>query len=424
MNHRFLCTVAVVLTVFISGANGGADAAHSHTGYSYKRSLTIPGNSPVREHYEWRSFTIPAQMFGRLNASCSDIRILGVGSGGDTVEAPYLLRRMEADTTLIETPCTLINRSSTPQAQYVTLQSNLPNPTEWMRLDIEHDEFDWQVSLEGSHDGRTWFMLKENARVVSIRNDGGSYRYTDIHYPRSDYTTFRLAFKTRQTVTLNGAKLLRREGKRANYQRQTAGVQTIPTKEKNITVYRAELPYHLPVSSVALQVRNSYDFFRPLRIEALLDSVKTSKGWIENYVPVISSVITSFDTSAFRFPLHTAKVFRVMVENGDNEPLRIDSAVFQIPEHQVIARVEDGRAYTAVYGYTRAAYPDYDVVHYQEKIPDKVEVLILGEEESQQQVNTAEPASPLMNNKLWLWAVVILVIAVVGYFTYGMMTKA
>ena len=64
--------------------------------------------------------------------------------------------------------------------------------------------------------------------------------------------------------------------------------------------------------------------------------------------------------------------------------------------------------------------PQYDLMNFQENIPTEVNQAKIGEI-----IYLKEPKteSTFLNNKLWLWAILILIIAILAYSSLGMLKK-
>ncbi|MDP2364384.1 MAG: DUF3999 domain-containing protein, partial [Ignavibacteria bacterium] len=63
----------------------------------------------------------------------------------------------------------------------------------------------------------------------------------------------------------------------------------------------------------------------------------------------------------------------------------------------------------------------YDIVNFKDKIPTALSYISLGNEESISQ-NQMED-SPLFENKLWLWLIMIVMILIIGWFSLSMIRK-
>lgn len=112
---------------------------------------------------------------------------------------------------------------------------------------------------------------------------------------------------------------------------------------------------------------------------------------------------------------------RLIINNLDNEPLKITGIDVDGPAVELIAEMEPGNTYL-FYGNRGLSAPYYELKHFEEKIPTASAVATLGEEESIAAPQTK--ISALFENKFWLWGIMIVVIGLLGFFTLRMMKGA
>jgi hypothetical protein len=75
-----------------------------------------------------------------------------------------------------------------------------------------------------------------------------------------------------------------------------------------------------------------------------------------------------------------------------------------------------------LYGNKNVRKPQYDLVHFQQKMPQKAVQLSLQDEQIIAQSKTKQ-ASPLFMDEKWLWAIMLNIIAVLGWFSLKMLQK-
>src|SRR5690606_8192993 len=77
--------------------------AQMHT-YHYKRPLSGVNAT-------WHRIVLPEEMFSRLSADLSDLRIYGISANNDTIETPYLLNIDHTQQKQEDLPFRMINES-------------------------------------------------------------------------------------------------------------------------------------------------------------------------------------------------------------------------------------------------------------------------------------------------------------------------
>jgi len=88
------------------------------------------------------------------------------------------------------------------------------------------------------------------------------------------------------------------------------------------------------------------------------------------------------------------------------------------PEVKLVSKLGGGDVYL-YYGKKNASAPSYDLAYFQEKIPTALKAVNAGAEENM--TEPVEQTSPLFENQVWLWGIMIGVIALLGFFTLRMM---
>jgi hypothetical protein len=112
-----------------------------------------------------------------------------------------------------------------------------------------------------------------------------------------------------------------------------------------------------------------------------------------------------------------AKEFLMEVDNGDNPPLKFSALNTEQRPRYLVAFLEKEVDYQLLAGNPRAAMPGFDLALFKDSIPTSLPTLQYGPIRR----NTAVLATtPVLN---WLWAVIIGVLLVVGFFTYRLMQE-
>lgn len=380
-------------------------------GYSYKRELQGVKNT-------WHSVSIPIDMFSKISPVFSDIRIVGVTDKNDTIEAPYIIALSEDKFTKKEIAFNRINESKNEQGYFFTFEVPTSTTINQIELELGQQNFDWRVLLEGSQNQQQWFSIIDNYRILSIDNEQTHFQFTKLIIPNSKYRFYRLCIKSNEKPYLSSAKILldeRVDGNLVSYKVQSSKIETV----KKETIIEIGLQSVVPVCFVDINIKDGFDYYRPVRIEYLADSVNTDKGWKYTYFSIESGTVNSFEKNEFRFSSTFAKRFRIVIDNQDNKPLTIDSVSVKGYKYELKARFTESAKYFIFYGNKNAYAPSYDIALFTDKIPTTLSTLTfaneqyIGKEEKQK-------GNPLFQNKLWLWGIMLVIIALLGWFSLRM----
>ena len=80
----------------------------------------------------------------------------------------------------------------------------------------------------------------------------------------------------------------------------------------------------LPVSYLDIDIKNDYDYYRPMSIKYARDSVKFYEGWQYEYSSIFDGTLHSaWDESFNLLTNRTLQKLRFIIHNQDNTPLTI-----------------------------------------------------------------------------------------------------
>ena len=387
------------------------------TDYRYKREIT-----GVEDR--WHRVEIPDEVYEKLEYPLNDIRIFGITDDKDTIESAYLIDVQRTKKTSDSRPYELLNKVRNARGYYYTLRLSTDVDINEIDLSFDRHNYDWEITIEGSHDQYDWYVIAEDARILSIRNAYADYRYTRIRFPRTRYRYYRLFFPVRSNPRLivpNVVFNTVEDGKTKQY--NVAKQKVTEKREAKQTVINVTLDHAVPVHRIKVNTGNDFDYYRPVEVEFVRDSVKTEKGWKYEYALLGQSMLSSLEDDEMEFLGNVAKHIRITIDNHDNQPLSIENVEVRGYVHELVARFTDPAKYYLVYGGVDLDVPNYDIDYFVDKIPDTLSVVTAGEEVFMGMDGTADAVEgePLITSKWWLWGLMCIVIAVLGWFTLKMM---
>lgn len=385
--------------------------------YSYKQELS--GISDT-----WHTIKLPNVVMEKTNARLTDLRIYGLQTN-DTIEAPFLIRSTADKVVNEKIPFKQLNTTFNDSGYFVTFEVPMKETINRIETTFKQTNFDWQLKLEGSQNQEDWFTLLDNHRILSIKNAQTNYQYTDLIFPEAKYRYYRIQLKTKEKVNLTTAKLLQRKVTPGTF--QTHPIKGSFQKDNSttkLTEFIVFLDMPLSVSQLKLTVQEDFDYYRPITIQALTDSVPTSNGYRYNYRTLTSGTLNSIESNEFTFPHTVTQQLKIIIKNQDNQPLTIGNVTVQGHLHQLIARFTEPGDYILVYGNKSARKPQYDIQRFTTNIPAFPNELVLGERQTLDKTHLqGKETKPLFENPIWLWLIMGLVILMLGGFTISMLRK-
>ena len=385
--------------------------------YNYKRELK--GISA-----QWHKIILPDEVFGKISQDLTDIRILGITASQDTIEAPYFLQLTTPEISSKEVEFNLLNTSYNDKGHYFTFEIPTTASINQINLDFSQKNFDWRVNLEGSQNQVDWVTVVENYRILSIKNEVTDFQFTKLTFPSSKYRFFRLFIDSKEKPDLTFASITQNEttdGTFSNYTiKQLNNKENKQTKQTEIDI---ELQMPVSVGYLKIEVNASFDYYRPITIQYLTDSIKTQQGWAYNYNTLASGTLHSMENNEFKFNSKTVQKLKIFISNQDNQPLTIHAIQVKGYVHELLARFTVPATYFLIYGNPKVAKPNYDINRFTDNVPATLTTLALGDELPITKEETPSIA-PLFKNKIWLWAIMGLIILLLGFFSIKMLQKS
>lgn len=377
--------------------------------WSYRRKVTDI-------HQEgWFSIQLIPDIFQHASPSLHDIRVLSIAK--DTVEIPYVLNVRETQFESESVSLSIMNESRKEGIYYVTFL-NSGKAINQIDLEFEESNYFATVRLEGSQNNKEWFEIVDEQKIFSVNNSFEQYSYNELHFPVSKYDYFRIAVTSQTALHFVRGSFKNLQERAGTYVTIEHKSNIKQDKRARQTVIDLKLNYFQPVSKITMDIPSEKDYYRSASIEVLTDSFKTEKGWMKNYQNVYSGYFTSIHPNEINFAYAITSEVRVIINNLDNTPLKIDNIKAEGPVVELITTLNPTETYL-YYGNKDAYKPSYDIEHFRNKIPPAPAKASLGGEEIL--VAQTEKVTAFFENKNILYGIMIAIIAVLGFFTLRMM---
>ncbi len=368
----------------------------------------------------WHSLRIPDDMYAHINRNFSDIRIAGLMANGDTVEVPYLVKERLDRQSKKELDVEITNRYKKPNFYYYEFRAKSNEPVNQVVLDVVSTNFNWLITLEGSSDKKRWHTIIKEHRIIGIEEHGFSYKYAKLSFDTVRYTYFRVKIPAFITPRLNGIKLyhmVKEKGKRNHPVIDSLHIEN--RKEKQETIIDVRLKEAVPLAYLRVQVLDSIDFYRPIEIRYALDSFRRDSVWHYKYRSLYTGTLSSLDTTGFRFPNRVVKYLHLNIRHYDNAPLSIKGIALHGFHYDLVARFDKPANYYLYYGNPKARMPSYDIGRFTASIPKSPPLVKLAPPVKITSQETDTETLRIAN--YWLWAIMLVAIGVLGWFSFNML---
>ena len=209
-----------------------------------------------------------------------------------------------------------------------------------MHLDFGMKNFDFKVVLEGSNDQKVWFQILNDARVLNISNSEANYSYTDLLFESCQFSFYRLRLKSKVNPGLTSVSI-EKESEYTPPVKVELDIETkhfFNNKKRNQTIVEIAFKELTAFTEIKLDVNLNFEFYRPLIIEGLVDSVKTDKGWKKSWSLIYTGTISSLEEPVFQFPLAKYQLIRTTISNYENQPIHINEATISCELPELVVR--------------------------------------------------------------------------------------
>lgn len=408
-NKSYYLLFLIVFVAYMQGSGQIPD-------YKYTRAISgLKG--------EWNKIILPDDIYKNISKDFSDIRIFGITEKNDTLEIPYLLKHSGDEVIIQDVSFNVINQTKNSNGYFYTFENTTNSLINHIELEFNATNFDWKVKLEGSNDQISWFTIIEDYRIVSIKNNQTSFSFSKLVFPDSKFSFFRLSINSQENPQLAKAKVsLTKTSKATNKKYQIKSLTTKQDKTSKQTEITITLTNPVPINSVNVLTDNNTSYYRKLQVGSCADSIKYKNVWHKNYETVAMTYLNSTNKKPINCEAAITDNLLVSIDNEDNPPLNIKSIEILGSAYELIGRFPSAKSYYLTYGNNTVYAPNYDLKYFKDSVPTEINSVTLNKETLN--TGTIPPSvEPLFKNKLWLWAIILLLVLVLGYFSLKMIKK-
>jgi hypothetical protein len=382
--------------------------------FKYRRSLDGIEN-------QWHTMWLPEDLYQHAQPELADLRIFGITSDHDTIEAPYLIREQRGGSNFSYVKFKILNQTHKNNHYFYTFKVPEDNIINHMVLKFDNPNYDLTVYIEGSNDQKEWFEFSDNYRILSIHDGQIDYEHNEIYFKPARYNYFRINFKTdikpgKLTATL--AKMSIDSGRYYTY--EPSGLKLSYDKTSKNSVLEVDLPGYVPVSYIDPIVKVNTDYYRRYVLECATDSFLTqNKQWKYYFKTVSTGTISSLGSNTIRFENQITKHIKMTIFNYDNPPLSIPDVIVKGNANELIVRFDTVARYFLYYGNPQLPPPYYDINVFEHHIPKNLIPIKPSKEEILDRNNVImhEPKTRIG----FLWMAIGVIILMLGGFTIHMM---
>jgi hypothetical protein len=269
------------------------------------------------------------------------------------------------------------------------------------------------ASLSGSNDGRQWYIVEENITLQRGIREKENY-IQKVIFPFIGYRYLKLRINNKGTDPLAIIKAgVFKESPLADESRfkfhpGTSYLQRDSSDGNSYVWIRNDLAY--PVNKIDIDLTGPRFYKRPVKIfDAQVQGNLNFLGEAE---------LNPAQEPVIRVNAGKTNELLLVIQNGENPPLKFNSVKTSgiIPE--IIAYLEKGKNYLLLAGDSMLKSPDYELRHFRDSIPAVSPILNIGPVEA---INTVQ--KPVEGKNSWLWPSIIVMVLVLGLLAFKLLKE-
>lgn len=359
------------------------------------------------------------EWMGLSRNDLGDIRLLD--SAG--VEVPYVLREQALDRASSFVPYELLRNEVLPKATVIELERPADRQLEYLEIWVRPADVQKEARITGSDDRAHWYMVKDQHLLSQGARGDPPHQVLSVRLPRSDYRYFRIALNDSLTPPMRVLGIGHFVG-------------SAPVRR-----FAPSIPLHMEQQDSARSTRLKVSNAHPLAMDRLRFTVSDTtafrrtgqlRAWhtttyregrrtrtVRQASTVATFTIASDLAPVIDLPTIRADTFDLVIDNGDDRPLHFTRLEALVAERLLVAQLDPGNRYRLTTGDADRNAPQYDMAHFAEDLAAPVDTLAPGAPEA---IPAQAASSPDFDPaKWWIWAVIIVLMAGMGWMAVRML---
>ncbi len=360
---------------------------------------------------------VDTTIWAHARPDLGDVRLYSAGT-----EVPYVLQIGSGATVREQVDCKVLQPATVAGNTQFILDMTRTELYSTVHLELKSKDFVARARIEGANDvhSKEWALLGSST-LYDFTSENLGHNST-LQMPDATFRYLRVTLDGPvKPDEVTGAKTGVGRDEAARW--VTVAEHPTITQQGRDTVLSFSLPAKVPVERIQFDIDGSQvNFLRPVEVQSELQGVD-AKDRTEQLVG--SGTITKIhmlrggkkidqEDSSIRLFAPGQGTLKIIVHNGDDQPLKINGAQLQQVERRIYFQAPAVSQATLYYGNERLTAPNYDYAKLFQMDPAAAETRLLAEE-----VNTAYQKPP--DPRPWserhpaaMWAALIAAILVLG----------
>lgn len=386
-----------------------------HSSAQFKYSVQL---NSVKET-GFYSIPITPELGSYLKTDLSDLRIIDENKQA----VPYIIdmpleRRIHDVVLLFDQK--IINKTTIGSKTTIIIENPDIQGLSNFSFELKNAAAERTGSLSGSDNNKDWFVILDSFILQASGEYTKSTHSQLINFPASNYKYFRLTINNEEKKPLNIIKIgstmapsLMDSTEQAFFKNPSPAFLQKDTNQYSLLTIAFSRPFQ--INKVQLSFTGQAFYKRKAKFFTKLNG-SLSSTWYSREEHNI--VISSDNFSGYSIPIIKADTIYLLIENGDNPPLKVSYVSTEVVTRNIIAQLEKDKFYSLLLDNRDAVKPEYDLEQFKDSITNYTPVGIKSIAPLVQiEADNKEPP-----NKQWIWPVIIVVLAILSFLTWKLTT--
>jgi hypothetical protein len=372
---------------------------------------------PVKET-GFYSITVTPELGSYLKPDLSDLRIIDEKKQW----VPYVINmpfeKRIHDVILFNQK--IISKSTIGSKTVIVIENSEETELSNFLIELKNAAAERIGSLSGSDNNKDWFVILDSF-ILQVSEEYSKSSYSQlINFPTSAYKYFRLTINNEEKKPLNILKIgssmapsLIGSSEHPFLKNPPAEFLQKDTNQYSLLTIAFDRPFQINKFQVSFTGQAFYK--RKAKIFTKINKDIYSTWHSQQHHDI---VISSDFFSGYSIPMAKTDSLYILIENGDNPPLKASFLSTEVINRNIIAQLEKGKTYSLLLDDPDAVKPVYDLELFKDSIVNHAP-LSIKRIEPLPQTKTENKAQ---TNKQWIWPVILLVLALLSFLTWKLTT--
>jgi hypothetical protein len=395
----FICSV-----IFLNGSKA----------QEFKREAALP----AVEKEQFYKILLDPQISSQLRSDYGDLRIYNQ----DGQETPYLIKRSSIvykenkfNLYRIQEYKRKSNRSE------LIIRNADKSKIDNIIIKIKNADVSKNMRLSGSDDNKNWFIIRQDYFFTPPSPEGRSSEAEFMFdFPLSDYEYYKIDIDDSSSNPLNilAAGYYQQQLEQESYMSLPAPKinQRDSMKQKKTYVdISFDKPYYM--DRILFVPDGKEDYYRNAEIWYKIPGQKT-------FSRLYDKILSSRTENSVRADKLFAKDIQLVIYNEDDAPLKIVGMNAWERRSYIIAKLIPGDNYTIRFSDPKLQLPNYDLQHFQDKIPAELaELSASAVKDIEVKKEALVETVPFFRNPWFVWGAIIGVVVLLGFMSVKMVKE-